>query len=277
MLNFSTQIAKKILPFLLAISFNNISLALDSSSQCFIAQEKNQIISQEGDCNKRYAPCSTFKIPLSLIGFDSKILKNEELPKWKFKKDYVAFLDKWKQDQTPQSWMKNSCVWYSQVLTKKLGMEKFQNYVNKFNYGNMDLSGDKEKNNGLTNSWLSSSLEISGLEQVAFLEKLLDDELPVSKHSHSMTKNILFIEDLSHGWKLYGKTGSGVLLNQDRTEKTEIQHGWFIGWIERGERKIIFSNHITDEKKEDTFASMRAKADAKEKLISIIDNIESKK
>jgi len=71
------------------------------------------------------------------------------------------------------------------------------------------------------------------------------------------------------------------LLNHDRTEKTEqkteIQHGWFIGWIERGGRKIIFSNHITDDKKEDTFASMRARSNAKEKLISIIDNIESKK
>ena len=156
-------------------------------------------------------------------------------------------------------------------------MEKFQNYVNKFNYGNMDLSGDKGKNNGLTNSWLSSSLEISSLEQVAFLEKLLNDELPVNKNAHSMTKNILFVEDLNHGWKLYGKTGSGVLLNHDRTEKTGIQHGWFIGWIERGGRKIIFSNHITDDKKEDTFASMRAKFDAKEKLIIIIDNIESKK
>ena len=141
----------------------------------------------------------------------------------------------------------------------------------------MDLSGDKGKNNGLTNSWLSSSLEISSLEQVAFLQKLLNDELPVNKHAHSMTKNILFVEDLSNGWKLYGKTGNGVLLNQKRTEKTEIQHGWFVGWIERGGRKIIFSNHITDDKKEDTFASMRAKADAKEKLISIINDIEGKK
>ena len=48
-------------------------------------------------------------------------------------------------------------------------------------------------------------------------------------------------------------------------------------WIEKGVRKIIFSNHITDDKKEDTFASMRAKTDAKEKLISIINDIEGKK
>ncbi|RDB35469.1 MAG: hypothetical protein DCC88_09860 [Spirobacillus cienkowskii] len=47
-------------------------------------------------------------------------------------------------------------------------MNKFQNYVTKFSYGNMDLSVDKDKNNGITNAWLSSSLEISSLEQVTF-------------------------------------------------------------------------------------------------------------
>ena len=243
-------------------------------SQCFIAKEKNKIIHNEGDCEKRYAPCSTFKIPLSLIGYDAGILIDEMHPLWPFKKGYVDGLDVWRQDHSPQSWIKESCVWYSQVLTKKLGMKKFQEYVTKFSYGNMDLAGDKGKDNGLTNSWLSSSLEISSLEQVAFLEKLLAETLPVSKHAYSMTKNILFVEDLKNGWKLYGKTGSGVLLSPDRTKKLEIQHGWFIGWIEKDGRRIIFSKHIADNKKEEIRAALRAKADAKERLIKIIDQIE---
>ena len=138
----------------------------------------------------------------------------------------------------------------------------------------MDLSGDKGTSNGLTNAWLSSSLEISSLEQIAFLEKLLKESLPVTKHAHAMTKKILFAEDLPNGWKLYGKTGSGVLLSSDRIKKLEIQHGWFIGWIEKDGRKIIFSNHITDKKKKDTFASLRAKSNTKERLIKIIYNIE---
>ena len=100
-------------------------------------------------------------------------------PLWPFKKGYPDFLEVWKQDQTPKSWMKNSCVWYSQVLTRKLGMQKFQSYVTKLNYGNMDLSGDKGKNNGLTNAWLSSSLEISSIEQISFLEKLLNNTLRI--------------------------------------------------------------------------------------------------
>ena len=166
--------------------------------------------------------------------------------------------------------MKNSCVWYSQVLTRKLGMQKFQSYITKFNYGNMDLSGDKGKNNGLTNAWLSSSLEISSIEQIAFLGKLLNNTLPVSRNTHEMTKNILFVEELPGGWKLYGKTGSGVLLSPDRTRKLKIQHGWFIGWIEKDGRVIAFSNHISDDKKQNTFAGQRAKADVKERLVKLL-------
>ena len=152
-------------------------------------------------------------------------------------------------------------------------MEKFQNYVTKFSYGNQDLSGDKDKNNGLTNSWLSSSLEISSLEQVDFLKKMLTGKLPINAHAIGMTKNILFVEELKNGWKLYGKTGMGSLLNSDGTKNSDLYHGWFIGWIEKGDRRIIFSNHIEDDKKEEIGASLRAKADAKERLMKIIDQI----
>ncbi|WP_422398026.1 penicillin-binding transpeptidase domain-containing protein [Spirobacillus cienkowskii] len=47
-------------------------------------------------------------------------------------------------------------------------MKKFQKYFTKFSYDNIDISGDKDKNNGIRNAWLSSSLEISSLEQVTF-------------------------------------------------------------------------------------------------------------
>lgn len=251
-----------------------LSKGLVFASGSFIVKEKEQIIYQEGDLDKPYAPCSTFKIALSLIGYDSGILENEMSPVWKFQDGYVDFLPVWKQDQTPKSWMKNSCVWYSQVLTKELGLQKFRDYVVRLNYGNMDISGDKGKDNGLINSWLSSSLEISSLEQMAFLEKLLAGALPVSGYSHQMTRKILFIENLKNGWKLYGKTGSGYLLNEDRTQKLEIKHGWFVGWIEKEDRKIVFVNHITDDKKEDTHAGLRAKDDAKERLVKIIDQVE---
>lgn len=266
---------KKVILLLCCIILSaNTTFAAES---CFIAKEKGNVIKQEGECKIRYSPCSTFKVALALMGYDVGILKDEMHPQWPFKPEYEAFLESWKDPQNPTSWMKNSCVWYSQVLTPQLGMKKFQDYLKEFNYGNQDLSGDKGQNNGLTNAWLSSSLEISPEEQVVFLEKLLSNKLPVSFHAQSMTKNIIFVEDLEHGWKLYGKTGSGYLLNDDRTQKLEIKHGWFISWIEKGDKKIIFVNHIVDDKKEEKHAGPRAKEEVKEKLLHLIEQIENSK
>ncbi len=265
---------KKVILLLCSIMLSaNVAFA----DSCFIAKENGKVLKSEGDQEKRYAPMSTFKIPLSLIGFDSGILVDEMHPVWPFKEGYVDWREVWKQDQTPKSWMKESCVWYSQVLTKELGMKKFQEYVTKFDYGNKDLTGDKGSNNGLTNAWLSSSLQISSAEQVAFLQKMLAGKLPIKPHAVAMTKNILFVEELKNGWKFYGKTGMGSLLNADGTKNPDLYHGWFIGWIEKGDRRIIFSNHIEDDKKEEIGAIQRAKADAKERLTKIIDQIEGNK
>ncbi|MGE9516526.1 MAG: class D beta-lactamase [Solitalea-like symbiont of Tyrophagus putrescentiae] len=263
---------KKVILLLFSVMLSaNVAFA----DSCFIAKEKDRVLKSEGNCQVAYAPMSTFKILLSLIGFDSGILVDETHPVWSFKEGYADWRDVWKQDQTPKSWIKESCVWYSQVLTKQLGMKKFQDYVTKFDYGNKDLSGDRGKQNGLTNSWLSGSLKVSGLEQVAFLEKMLAGKLPVKPHAIAMTKNILFVMDLKNGWKLYGKTGMGSLLNADGTKNPDLYHGWFVGWVEKGDRRIIFSNHVQDNKKEEIGASLRAKADAKERLTEIINQIET--
>lgn len=260
---------KKIILFL----FSLVCLCFSAlaSDYCFIAKENNVFLKTAGDCDKRYSPCSSFKIPLALMGYDSGILKNKNSPSWPFEKHYDTYLEACKYPQTPNTWVKNSCVWYSQILTSKLGMQNFQNYVDKFNYGNKNLSGDVGKNNGITSSWLSSSLEISPKEQLMFLEKLITNTLPASKSAHELTKNILYLETLKNGWKLYGKTGSGYLLNPDKTEKLEIKHGWFVGWVEKNNRKIIFTTHIIDDTIIETHAGPRAKELSKAKLLQLLE------
>ncbi len=259
---------KKIILYL-GISLLSSASAL-ADTRCFLVKENEKIIKQEGDCKTRYAPCSTFKIAISLMGYEEELLVNTILPELPFQKGYVDWLDLWKQPHNPTTWMKNSCVWYSQVLTTKLGINKLKDYVIKFNYGNQDISGDKGKNNGLINSWLSSSLEISPEEQAVFLQTLVDNKLPVSLKSHELTKNILFIEELPDSWKLYGKTGNGSQLNKDKTQKLDLQQGWFIGWIQKNEQNIVFVNHIADDSRQNTYASLRAKAEAREKLLHLI-------
>lgn len=58
-----------------------------------MANENDNVLKSEGDCKKRYAPCSTFKIALSLIGYDSGILTDMMHPSLPFKEGYHDFLD----------------------------------------------------------------------------------------------------------------------------------------------------------------------------------------
>ncbi len=243
--------------------FSLISSPLQAA-ECFILKEKGKTLKSEGDiCKTRFTPQSTFKIPLSLMAFDSEILKSESAPSFPFKDEYSPTLNVCKGHHNAKTWMRDSCVWFSQELTKKMGLKKFKNYVTSFNYGNMDISGEHP----LTHSWLNSSLKISPVEQTEFLEKVINQKFSLRKQSYDHSKTILFNQELSGGWKLYGKTGSG-------RHQGELQHGWFVGWMEKDNRKLVFAHLIADETPQSSFASFRSKNELVTKLWYVINELE---
>jgi beta-lactamase class D len=192
---------------------------------------------------KRMSPCSTFKITLSLIGYDAQILKNAEIPAWEYQEGYDDFLESWKNPQTPQSWMQCSCLWFSKILVFQLGSEKLKNYLTLLEYGNEDLSGGLAKPGSANNpAWIHSSLKISPNEQVLFLQKMIQGKLPLSAHAVAMTKRILFKEELKNGWQLFGKTGWCGSISH------ELEYGWFVGWIEKKHLFFPFAYLIRDKK-----------------------------
>jgi beta-lactamase class D len=257
------------------ISLHILFSSAQADDLCFMTKENDKITST-GECTKRHPPQSTFKLAISLMGFNEGILIDETHPVIPFSKGYADDLESWKEPQDPTSWIKNSCVWYSQYITKKLGMNKFQSYIKKFDYGNQDVSGVKRKPDGLTSSWITSSLKISPKEQVLFLEKFLNSKLPVDEKSIRSTHNIFYLEELTNNWKLYGKTGAGDLTNSNGSQDKTHERGWFIGWIEKGNERVIFAQYVEEKNiktKENNFgyvASKHAKALAKEKLLKMI-------
>ncbi len=216
----------------------------------FIAKRNGKVIEEKGNCDAQNPPCSTFKVALALMGFDSGILKNKDFPKWTFKKEYEAHFQSWYKpelgikygwhgEHTPETYLQKSVVWFSHQITQRLGKQKFQEYVNKLNYGNKDVSGTPGKDDGLLNSWLETSLKISPREQVEFLEKMLGTSLDVSKEAQIKTVEIMVKRDEDgqpiewDGWKVYGKTGGGTGC-----------HRWFIGWVKKGEDRIVFAQYV---------------------------------
>lgn len=239
-------------------------------ADCFIATENYKILEQTGDCKSRHACCSTFKIAISLMGYNEGLLKTQTEPELPFEAGHYDLFEVWRQPHNPEKWMKNSCVWYSQELTRKIGIKKFRDYVTGFDYGNCDVSGDKGKDNGLTNSWLSSSLQISPPEQIEFLRKLLNGTLPVNSRAHELTRNILFLENLPDGWQLYGKTGSGYMVDSKGNRDKDRQIGWFVGWLTKDTRNIIFAQFLEDTEKQETMGGRRARSKAIENLSKLI-------
>jgi beta-lactamase class D len=235
---------KKVLFTFMCAFFVHDSMA---TTQCFIAKENGKIVKQMGECDKRHTPASTFKIPLAVMGFDAGILKNPLEPSVPFSKEIVTRLgalympDKYPimrfydRPHTPTSWMQYSVIWYSQYITHKLAETKVQNYLNHFNYGNKDISGTPGKKDGLLTSWIFNSLQISPLEQLDFIDKLHGRKLPASRSAQENTIKIIQMDNIWDNWTLHGKTGGGMAA------------GWFIGWIEKDNRSIVFVQYVEPE------------------------------
>ena len=74
-------------------------LLVAGESFILINGNTSEVIQEFGpNIYKRVTPASTFKIALSLIGFDTGILENEISPVWDFQEGYDNFLETWNQD-----------------------------------------------------------------------------------------------------------------------------------------------------------------------------------
>lgn len=193
-------------------------------------------------CKVRFTPASTFKIPNSIIGLETGVIADENfvIP-WDGVKRWNEL---WNRDMDLKTAVKVSCVPYFQELARRVGEERMQKMVKELNYGNMDISS------GVDKFWLEGSLKISQNEQIEFLKKLYNNELPVSKRSMDIVKNIIVLQD-TLGYVLRGKTGYGFQDNKDI--------GWLVGWVEKDGNAYFYATNIESEKKLENFAAARRK------------------
>ena len=115
------------------ISFLPLAFSLSATAQaatlCTAIADaaSGTVVMQEGNCIDRVTPASTFKIALSLMGYDAGFLKDQHAPRLPYKQTYVDWGgDAWRQDTDPARWMQYSVVWYSQQITQALGAARFQ-------------------------------------------------------------------------------------------------------------------------------------------------------
>ncbi|MFJ7744658.1 class D beta-lactamase [Peribacillus sp. NPDC097295] len=172
---------------------------------------------------QRFAPQSTFKVPNSLIGLQVGAVEDEyDIKYW----DGVEReIEAWNRDHTLGSAMRNSVVWYYQAMARDIGEERMEEWIQNISYGNQDISG------GIDQFWLSSSLEISPMEQVDFMETLYEENLPFDKNVMNTVKRMM-IQQEGDTFTLYGKTGQGSGI------------GWYVGFIETDNGSYSFATNI---------------------------------
>ena len=191
----------------------------------------------ESRCRQRFSPKSTFKIPNSLIGLETGVIRDAEFViAWNRQKyppqdnwNQEPFVH-WAQDHTLRSAIKYSVVWYYRELALRVGQQRMKQFVTRFNYGNEAVSGP------IDNFWLDGSLKISANEQVEFLRAFYKGQLPVSRRATEIVKDILELERTST-YKLSAKTGGGSI-------SEGVYIGWFVGYIETKDNVYFFATNI---------------------------------
>lgn len=188
------------------------------------------------------SPASTFKIPNTFIALEEKAIADEnEVLKWDGTPKY---LKSWEKDHDLKNAYKNSTVWFYQEMAKRIGPDKYRNYLQKLDYGNQDISA------GLTTFWLGTSLKISPKNQLEFLQKLYAEKLPFSQRTYLIGKEIM-VEEKTSTYTLRAKTGWAD------TKPTHT--GWYVGYVETKENVYFFATRLyqPDADQHDDFGTQR--------------------
>lgn len=190
--------------------------------------------------DKRLSPCSTFKIPNSLIGLETGVLQDENTV---FPWDGTLYsIEAWNRDHSLQTAVPNSVVWYYREMARRVGEEKMKQWVHRLQYGNEDISG------GVDKFWLQSTLKISAMEQVEFMSRLARGTLPVSARSMDIVKKVMTISE-TDSCVFRGKTGGGIGEKQI-DGRTVFVLGWFVGFATRKDtgKVYVFACNVEGEK-----------------------------
>ena len=189
---------------------------------------------------ERFLPASTFKILNSLIGLETGVITDENyVIKWDGIKRPV---EEWNRDHTLATAIKYSVVPYYQELARRVGRQKYREYLNKIHYGNGKLGKQIDA------FWLDNSLKISAEEQVEFLKTFYNYKLPFSKRSIDLVKQIIPVEKVN-GSVMKFKTGVG-------TKEDETYIGWIVGYFEE-EKNVYFYAFNIDAKTIDEVKKLR--------------------
>ncbi|MEH2364584.1 class D beta-lactamase [Nostoc sp.] len=184
----------------------------------------------------RIAPASTFKIFNALVALETNVIPDDvAVLTW----DGIhRDIDAWNHDTNLRQAFKDSTVWFYQVLARRAGYERMQQFINKVGYGNRQIGTAAD----IDHFWLQQPLQITPKEQIKFLQRLYQGDLPFSQRTINLVKDIM-VREQTPDYTLRGKTGWLT------SAKPEV--GWFVGYLEENKNVYFFATTLDIYKPED--------------------------
>jgi beta-lactamase class D len=177
---------------------------------------------------KGFLPASTFKIPNSIIALETGVVESDTtILKWDGKK---RRLQVWEQDLSFRDAFHVSCVPCYQEIARKIGSGRMKSCLGTLKYGHMVFDSAS-----IDLFWLEGESKISQFEQIDFLQRFYNSELPISQKTTTTMKRLMVIEE-NENYKLSGKTGWAI--------RNENNYGWFVGYFEKGNSVYFVATNI---------------------------------
>ncbi|MCU0943026.1 MAG: penicillin-binding transpeptidase domain-containing protein [Hydrogenophaga sp.] len=175
------------------------------------------------------APCSTFKIPMTLIALQEGLVTDPDQPVALDPDTYSP--EPWWTDGMRQDWGRphslrsayaSSAVWFFRRLARRMGAARMRHWLEQFDYGDRNIA------HGLDTFWNGGDkgLLISPHEQWTFLSRVAHRQFDLSPRTYDVASSI-FVRETRGELDLLAKTGLGWRGTARQSDLT----GWFVGWV----------------------------------------------
>ena len=217
-----------------ASGFKGITLIYDLNNQRWMAGHAEL-------ADTAALPASTFKLFSSLVALETQVIHAaDEIIPW----DGVTRIrTETNTDLSLRDAFRVSSVAHYQHLVREIGSGRMGVLLREAAYGNMNMDG------GLETFWLSGDLRISPRQQIEFMVRLYNGELPFRPEVIRAVKDIALMEE-TDTYKLRAKTGLAVVGDLENT-------GWAVGWVEKDHNVYFFATMLLAQNPDETFVPKR--------------------
>ncbi|MDF2857886.1 MAG: penicillin binding protein transpeptidase protein [Neobacillus sp.] len=194
-------------------------------------------VSDTSDSKIERVPASTFKIINMLIALETNTIKDENaVVKWPGLIDTIkyGYRPDIYRDIAVKEAFQVSAGWAFIELAKKIDRSTYQKFLRESGYGNVDLTEKGE------DFWNFGAMSISPINQIEFLKRLYDGNLPFSNRNMNIVKEVMITEK-EKDYLIRSKTGW--------TMEHNTNTGWWVGYLESGKNVYFFATRLIQDRK----------------------------